>query len=71
MPQIVDHTIRTRSGGTVKVKRLNRGKAIKAMCTECMGFGEAHPKDCTSPLCPLYPWRGKIMLGYDKLEGEK
>lgn len=58
------HTIRSANGGTVTAE-LNRGKAIKAMCTECMGF-EAHPKECTSKLCPLYPWRGKLMLAYKK-----
>lgn len=57
------HTIRTKDGGTKEVS-INRGKAIKLMCTECMGWGEADPKDCTAPLCPLYPFRGKILLAY-------
>jgi hypothetical protein len=56
------HTIRTKDGGTVTAE-LNRSRAIKAMCTECMGF-EANPKECTSTLCPIYPWRGKLMLAY-------
>ena len=57
-----EHTIRTKSGGTITVP-LNRGKAIKAMCTECLGWSE-DPKGCTSPLCPLYPFRGKILIAY-------
>lgn len=59
----VKHFIRAKSGGTVEVE-LTRSKAIKAMCTECCGFGELHPKDCSSPICPLYPFRGKIQLAY-------
>jgi hypothetical protein len=34
--QKCNHTIRTKSGGTVALE-LSRSKAIKAMCTECMG----------------------------------
>lgn len=55
--------IRAKDGGTVDVT-LTRSQAIKAMCTECCGFGEAHPKDCTDTLCPLYLFRGKIQLAY-------
>lgn len=62
--QITKHTIRTVDGGTVTVE-LNRSKAIKAMCSECMGW-EENPRDCTSTLCPLYPWRGKILLAWGK-----
>ena len=63
------HTIRTANGGTITAE-LNRGKAIKAMCTECMGF-ESNPKECTSKLCPLYPWRGKLLLAYTKDESDE
>jgi len=62
--QIAVHTIRAVDGGTVTAK-LNRSKAIKAMCTECMGF-EGNPSECTSALCPLFPWRGKILLAWKK-----
>ncbi|MFA5298621.1 MAG: hypothetical protein WC389_10500 [Lutibacter sp.] len=58
------HTIRSADGGTISTE-LTRTKAIKAMCTECMGF-EANPKECTSKLCPLYPWRGKTMIAWKK-----
>ena len=61
----IEHTIRARDGGFVKVT-LNRNRAIKAMCTECMGYSEANPKDCTSPYCPLYLFRGKIQLAYQE-----
>ena len=59
----VAHKIRGNRGGVVDCE-LTRGKAIKAMCTECMGW-ETNPKDCMSILCPLYPYRGKIMLAYE------
>ena len=59
----VKHTIRTRDGGLIEVE-LTRSRAIKAMCTECGGYGEMHPKDCSSPHCPLFPYRGKIQLAY-------
>ena len=55
------HTIRTKSGEHITIDRLTRSKAIRAMCTECMGF-ETSPKECTSKYCPLYPWRGKTMI---------
>lgn len=63
------HTIRAKDSGTVEVE-LTRNRAIKAMCTECLGFGEAHPKDCTDKLCPLFPFRGKIQLAWGKREKE-
>ena len=56
----VSHTIRTRDGGTKELK-YGRAKAIKLFCTECLGWGD-HPKDCTSPLCPLFPFRGLTLL---------
>lgn len=58
------HTIRASNGEKIVVS-LNRGKAIKAMCTECMGW-ECNPIECTDKYCPLYPWRGKILLSYRK-----
>jgi len=59
----IEHTIRTKSGNLKKVK-LIRSLAIRAFCTECLGFGEDHPKNCTSINCPLYPFRGKTELAY-------
>jgi hypothetical protein len=59
--QITKHTIRGFGGnGTVEVV-LNRQTAIKAQCTECMGY-ESDPKECTSKLCSLWPWRGKTLV---------
>jgi len=54
------HEVRHKDGGTVVITNYTKNRAIKAMCTECLGFGEVHPKDCTSPLCPLFPFLGKM-----------
>lgn len=52
------HKIKHRHGGIVEVGNYARSKAIKLFCTECMGW-DSHPKDCTAPNCPLFPFRGK------------
>ena len=54
------HTVRTSENGRVELD-LTPGLAIKLKCVDCMGY-ESHPKDCTSVLCPLYPYRGKTLL---------
>lgn len=58
------HTMRTNKNRRVTVL-LNRKMAIKAKCTECMGW-EGNPNECTAILCPLYPFRGRTMLTRDK-----
>jgi len=55
--QRVLHTVRTRDGGK-RMLKITRKTAIKIFCTECLGW-EHHPDDCTSPLCPLFPFRGR------------
>jgi hypothetical protein len=35
----------------------------------CLGF-EENPKNCTSRMCPLYPFRGKTLLAYDNIQDE-
>jgi hypothetical protein len=74
------HTVRSapiRSGAhsytrtTVTIAPYNRALAMKLMCTECLGF-EADPRsECTSPLCPLYPFRGKTLRAYVKKSATK
>lgn len=59
----VRHTIRAKDGGTVDVV-LTRDTAIKAFCTECLGF-DGHPNVCTSYMCPLFPYRGKTTLAFN------
>jgi hypothetical protein len=57
----MNHTIRHEDGGTVEVKGVTRTKAIKLMCTECMGWITTDVGKCTSTLCPLYPYRRPCM----------
>ena len=56
------HTIHRKSGKLKEVE-LTRSLAIKAFCTECLGF-ETHPKDCESFNCPLWPFRGKTTIAF-------
>ena len=59
------HTVRHHDGGEIEVLQYSPQKAIKLMCSECMGW-EPEPgktmkqtiQDCTAKLCPLYPHRG-------------
>ena len=66
------HKVRTKEfTSTKKVVEIDgyaRAKAIKIFCTECLGY-EDHPKTCTAPLCPLFPFRGKSQASY--VEGEE
>ena len=55
-------TIRTTTGKTKEVE-LTRDLAIRSFCTECLGY-EDHPRICTAPLCPLFPFRGKSLLAF-------
>lgn len=60
----MEHIVRAKDGGTVSVENYGRAKAIKVHCTECMGFVSQDVKDCTSTLCPLYPYRGSSHAAY-------
>lgn len=58
-PSATRHTFRTRDDKT-KTMKYGRKQAILLWCTECLGW-ETHPDDCTSHLCPLFPFRGQTM----------
>lgn len=60
----VKHTIRSNLGNPIEVT-LTRSLAVKVFCTECLGYGEENPKNCSSLLCPLWPFRGKKLLAYE------
>jgi len=53
----VKHTIRKDGNGNTKEVSLTPLTAIRAQCLECMGWSYEEVKNCTSPLCPLYPFR--------------
>lgn len=59
------HTVKTKDYGTTKkvvdIDNYARARAIKAFCTECLGF-EENPRDCTAKTCPLYPFRGRTTV---------
>jgi len=57
----LSHTVLCGNGKKKEFQNYTRSKAIKFMCTECMGF-EGHPKDCTAVNCPLFPYRGATLL---------
>ena len=65
-PGVVSHTVRTKDGGK-KALKCGRKLAIRLFCTECLGW-DSHPADCTSPLCPLFPFRG---ITQASLRGDK
>jgi len=53
----MNHTIRTPDG--TKEIHWTPGQAIKNFCWECFGFEGDPVKECASPLCPLFPARGR------------
>lgn len=52
----IKHQIRNSKGGT-KTVNLTPLSAIRAHCLECVCWSVDQVKNCTSPLCPLYPFR--------------
>jgi len=52
----VKHQIRTEDG-KLKTVKLTARQAILAHCRECMGFASYDVRGCTSPNCPLFPFR--------------
>ena len=63
----VSHTVSTRDDKTITFDGYTKGFAIRCMCSHCLGWSE-DPADCTSPLCPLYPFRGRTLK---TLKGDK
>ncbi len=53
---MIEHTIRKREGGT-KAVMLSPLKAIRHHRLECVDYSASEIRNCTSPLCPLYPFR--------------
>jgi hypothetical protein len=53
----IKHTIRANGSGMTKEVHLTPIRAIRYLCIECMNFQTTEVEKCTSPLCPLYPYR--------------
>lgn len=58
------HTIHAQDGGLVEVKHYAPRRAIKVFCTECFSWEGDPAVSCTSPNCPLYPYRGRSMVAW-------
>lgn len=68
--KIESFTVRHRDGGTIEIAPYTRTKAIKCMCSECMGF-EEDVMGCTDTKCPLYPFRKRTLMNRSrKVEAE-
>jgi len=58
----VNHTVMTMDNKPMVVERLTPKLAIKMFCTRCFCF-EGNPKKvCSSPHCPLFPFRGQTRV---------
>ena len=53
----IQHKIRKDGDGNTKIVRLTPLNAIRAFCLECVCWSSDEVKNCTNPLCPLYPFR--------------
>ena len=51
------HKIRVDGNGNTRAMKLTARRAIIEHCKECMGFNAADVRNCTSMMCPLYPFR--------------
>lgn len=52
----VEHRIRKKGKDQTELVTLTARRAIVENCKECLGW-ETNPRECTSPLCALYPFR--------------
>ena len=53
----VEHEIRKNGKGETYIANLTSLSAIRKNCLECVGWSTDEVKNCTSPLCALYPFR--------------
>ena len=53
------HTIRKDGNNQTITLNLTPRTAILRFCSECMGFNQYEVEKCTSPLCPLFPFRNR------------
>lgn len=51
------HRVRANGKGDTKIVKMQRARAIRLHCIECMNFNRLEVDKCTDPLCPLYPYR--------------
>ena len=62
----IKHKIRKNGNGDLIDVKLTSLRAIRKMCIECMGWSYSEIDGCSSPHCPLFPYRyGKTPVGYE------
>lgn len=66
----ITHTIQAKDGGTVTFDDYKVKLAVRLKCVECFGW-ETHPENCTSPKCPLFPFRGNTLASYHSSPNKK
>jgi len=54
---MIKHTFRKNGDCALQTCNLTPIKAIRFQCIECMGFQVLEVAECTSKLCPLFPFR--------------
>ena len=68
----VTHRIKSKQNGKTKLVELTHKKAIMLFCKECVGFVTSEISQCTSKLCPLYPFRtGRNATTHSPLSSEE
>ena len=64
--------VRSLHEGVTTLIPLQRSAAIKQFCYECMGFNHGDVTGCTSPLCPLFPFRkGTVDPDYSPITADE
>lgn len=56
MPLTIKHNVLKRDG-TVEEMTITPRKAIRLKCLDCCCFQENEVRECSSTLCPLWPYR--------------
>ena len=54
---MITHEIRAENKKGKRTVKTTPLKAIALHCIECFAFQKSMVKDCSAPLCPLYPYR--------------
>lgn len=55
--------VRSKNGKYKRIPNYDLKTAVAAQCTECIGYEEEAVKECSSPYCPLYPFRAFLEGG--------
>ena len=67
----IKHSVRSKDGGTVTIGNYSTNKAVKLFCMECICWNGNPKVECTSSLCPLYPFRKYTQMSINSDENKK